>query len=66
MDQHTRQHSLAAPELLLAPAWTLLPEGPAQGLGVVARDGRLPTSARWPTSRHAMRICRRWRCRSGC
>ena len=37
--QDTRQAALAAPELLLAPEWTLLPEGPAQGLGVVVRDG---------------------------
>ena len=38
--QDTRQAALAAPELLLAPEWTLLPDGPAQGLGVVVRDGR--------------------------
>jgi cytosine/adenosine deaminase-related metal-dependent hydrolase len=39
MQNETRQAALAAPELLLAPEWTLLPEGPAQGLGVVVRDG---------------------------
>lgn len=40
MHDETRQAALAAPELLLAPEWTLLPEGPAAGLGVVVRDGR--------------------------
>ena len=34
------QQALSATELLLAPEWTLLPEGPAAGLGVVVRDGR--------------------------
>jgi len=39
MQDDTRQAALAATELLLAPERTLLPEGPAQGLGVVVRDG---------------------------
>ena len=39
MQNDTRRAALAAPELLLVPEWTLLPEGPAQGLGVVVRDG---------------------------
>jgi cytosine/adenosine deaminase-related metal-dependent hydrolase len=40
MQRETRVVALAAPELLLAPQWVLLPEGPAEGLGVVVRDGR--------------------------
>lgn len=39
MQPDTRQAALAAPELLLAPDWTLLPEGPVAGLGVLVRDG---------------------------
>ena len=39
MQPDTRQAALAAPELLLAPEWTLRPEGPAAGLGVVVRGG---------------------------
>jgi 5-methylthioadenosine/S-adenosylhomocysteine deaminase len=39
MQNETRQAALAAPELVLAPEWTLLPEGPLAGLGVVVRDG---------------------------
>lgn len=31
---------LQAREFLLAPAWVLLDDGPAQGIGVVVRDGR--------------------------
>jgi len=38
--QDTRQAALAATELLLAPQWTLRPDGPAPGLGVLVRDGR--------------------------
>jgi 5-methylthioadenosine/S-adenosylhomocysteine deaminase len=38
--QDTRQAALAATELLLAPEWTLRPDGPAPGLGVLVRDGR--------------------------
>ena len=34
-----RRRALGARELLLAPEWTLLPEGPAAGLGVLVRDG---------------------------
>ena len=40
MRSEDRAQALAAPELLLAPEWTLLPDGPAQGLGVVVREGR--------------------------
>lgn len=40
MTSDPRQHALAAAELLLAPELTLLPGGPAAGLGVVVRDGR--------------------------
>jgi 5-methylthioadenosine/S-adenosylhomocysteine deaminase len=39
MHHETRKAALAAPELLLAPEWTLLPEGPVAGLGVVVCDG---------------------------
>ena len=39
MQNETRQAALAAPELLLAPEWTLLPAGPTAGLGVLVRDG---------------------------
>lgn len=39
MQPETRQAALAAPELLLAPQWTLLPDGPAESLGVVVREG---------------------------
>lgn len=39
MQAETRQVALAAAELLLAPQWTLLPEGPAEDLGVLVRDG---------------------------
>jgi 5-methylthioadenosine/S-adenosylhomocysteine deaminase len=34
------QAALSAPEMLLAPEWTLLPDGPAAGLGVVVKGGR--------------------------
>lgn len=39
MQPEARQAALAAPELLLAPEWTLLHEGPAEGLGVLVRGG---------------------------
>ena len=39
MQADARQAALATPELLLAPEWTLLPEGPTSGLGVLVLDG---------------------------
>lgn len=39
MQADSRQAALAAPELLLAPEWTLRPDGPVAGLGVVVREG---------------------------
>lgn len=39
MQALTRQAALMAPELLLAPEWALLPQGPAADLGIVVRDG---------------------------
>lgn len=39
MEQETRRSALSRPEMLLAPELTLLPDGPAAGIGVVVRDG---------------------------
>jgi 5-methylthioadenosine/S-adenosylhomocysteine deaminase len=55
MQTETRPAALAATELLLAPEWTLLPEGPVQGLGVLVRDGRFADIGPLPevAARHA-------------
>jgi cytosine/adenosine deaminase-related metal-dependent hydrolase len=36
---------LAAREMLLAPSWLMLPEGPAEGMGAVVADGRFAAVA---------------------
>ena len=40
MDADTRRRALTVAEMLLAPEWTLLRDGPVAGLGVVVRNGR--------------------------
>lgn len=40
MQDHATRQALAAAELLLTPEFTLLPQGPVEGLGVVVREGR--------------------------
>ena len=59
--------STRAGDLLLAPEWLMLPDGPAAGHGRAgARRPLRAASARWPRCARRIPAWRRSRCRSGC